>query len=359
MSKEDHHAESGLNAGPQIDATSVQASVTPGALPQARRTEVTPSPGEGAGGKAIFILGPTASGKTALAMQLADRYPVELVSIDSAQVFRDMNVGTAKPDAETLARYPHHLIDLISPEQNYSAAQFCGDALRVMADITARGKIPLLVGGTMLYYKALTEGLADMPKADASIRAAIDAEAAIHGWPHMHAELAKLDPDSAARLKPNDAQRIQRALEVVRLTGRTMAEIYAEQPRHELPYRRLTLALMPTDRAWLHERIALRFDLMLQQGLIEETRALRAKYALQAGLPSMRCVGYRQVWEMLEGEIPPPELRDRGIFATRQFAKRQITWLNSLPNLALFDCLKPALADTIQTHVDRFLSSTL
>lgn len=306
---------------------------------------------------AIFILGPTASGKTALAMQLADRFPVELISLDSAQVFRDMNIGTAKPDAETLARYPHHLIDLISPEESYSAARFCEDALRVMGEITARGKVPLIVGGTMLYYKALTEGLADMPKADAAIRAQIDAEAAVHGWPHMHMELAKLDPDSAARLKPNDAQRIQRALEVVRLTGRTMADIYAAQEKTPFPYRRLSVALMPTDRAWLHERIALRFDLMLAQGLVEETRALRSKYRLRADLPSMRCVGYRQTWEMLEGEIPPQELRDRGIFATRQFAKRQITWLNSLPNLALFDCTQAALAETINRNVTRFLST--
>lgn len=307
---------------------------------------------------AIFILGPTASGKTALAMQLADQFPVELVSIDSAQVFRDMNVGTAKPDAATLAKYPHHLINLISPEETYSAARFCSDALRVMGEITARGKVPVIVGGTMLYYKALTEGLADMPKADAAIRAQIDAEAAIHGWPHMHLELAKLDPESAARLKPNDAQRIQRALEVVRLTGRTMAEIYATQERQPFPYKRLTIALMPTDRAWLHERIALRFDMMLAQGLVEETRTLRSKYQLHAELPSMRSVGYRQVWEMLEGEIPPQELRDRGIFATRQFAKRQITWLNSLPNLALFDCMKPALAETINSNVNSFLSTT-
>lgn len=306
---------------------------------------------------ALFILGPTASGKTALAMGLADRFPVELISLDSAQVFRDMNIGTAKPDAETLAKYPHHLIDLISPEESYSAARFCEDARRVMGEITARGKVPLIVGGTMLYYKALTEGLADMPKADAAIRAQIDAEAAIHGWPHMHMELAKLDPDSAARLKPNDAQRIQRALEVVRLTGRTMADIYAAQEKTPLPYRRLSIALMPTDRAWLHERIALRFDLMLAQGLVEETRALRSKYQLRADLPSMRCVGYRQTWEMLEGEIPPQELRDRGIFATRQFAKRQITWLNALPNLALFDCTQAALAETINRNVTRFLST--
>lgn len=305
---------------------------------------------------AIFILGPTASGKTALSMQLADRFPVELISIDSAQVFRDMNIGTAKPDAATLQRYPHHLIDLISPEESYSAAQFCADAQRVMAEITARGKVPLIVGGTMLYYKALTEGLADLPQADPALRAAIDAEAAALGWPALHAELAKMDPETAARLKPNDAQRIQRALEVVRLTGEPMSAIYARQQRHPLPWRRLTIALMPTERAWLHERIALRFDEMLEQGLVAETEALRAKYHLHAGLPSMRCVGYRQAWEMLEGQIPPQALRDQGIFATRQFAKRQITWLNSLPNLALFDCLKPGLAETIHTNVAHFLT---
>lgn len=308
---------------------------------------------------AIFILGPTASGKTALAMQLADRYPVELISIDSAQVFRDMNVGTAKPDAEILQRYPHHLIDLISPEESYSAAQFCNDALKIMAEVTARGKVPLLVGGTMLYYKALTEGLADLPQADPALRAEIDAQAALHGWPALHAELAKVDPDSAARLKPNDAQRIQRALEVVRLSGEPMAAIYARQQKQVLPYRRLTFALMPTERAWLHERIAKRFDEMLAQGLVAETEGLRAKYRLSGERPSMRCVGYRQVWDMLEGKILPQELRDRGIFATRQFAKRQITWLNSLPNLTLFDCLKPALADTINTNVHSFLNAAL
>lgn len=306
---------------------------------------------------AIFILGPTASGKTALSMQLADRFPVELVSIDSAQVFRDMNIGTAKPDAATLQRYPHHLIDLISPEESYSAAQFCTDALRVMADITARGKVPVIVGGTMLYYKALTEGLADLPQADPELRTAIDTEAAARGWPALHAELAKLDPETAARLKPNDSQRIQRALEVVRLTGEPMAAIYARQQRAPLPYRRLTIALMPTERAWLHERIALRFDEMLAQGLVAETEALRAKYRLHGDLPSMRCVGYRQVWDMLEGQMPAAELRDRGIFATRQFAKRQITWLNSLPNLALFDCLKPGLTETIDTNVAHFLTN--
>lgn len=308
---------------------------------------------------AIFILGPTASGKTALAMQLADRYPVELISVDSAQVFRDMNVGTAKPDVETLRRYPHHLIDLISPEESYSAAQFCKDALKVMAEVTARGKVPLLVGGTMLYYKALTEGLADLPQADPAMRAEIDAQAALQGWPALHAELAKIDPDSAARLKPNDAQRIQRALEVVRLSGEPMAALYARQHRQALPYRRLTFALMPTERAWLHARIAQRFDEMLALGLVAETESLRKKYRLHGDLPSMRCVGYRQVWDMLEGKIPPQELRDRGIFATRQFAKRQITWLNALPNLTLFDCLKAALAETINHNVHRFLSAAL
>ncbi len=313
------------------------------------------NPSTGNMGKAIFILGPTASGKTALAMRLADQFPVELISIDSAQVFRDMNVGTAKPDAATLQRYPHHLIDLISPEESYSAAQFCKDALQAMADITARGNIPLIVGGTMLYYKALTEGLADLPQADLAVRTQIDAEAAAKGWPALHAQLAQVDPDTAARLKPNDSQRIQRAIEVFRLSGEPMSAIYARQEREVLPYRRMTIALMPTERAWLHERIAQRFDEMLAQGLVEETVSLRKKYALHGDMPSMRCVGYRQVWDMLEDKIPPRELRDRGIFATRQFAKRQITWLNSLPNLTLFDCLKPALAETIHTNVQNFL----
>jgi len=288
---------------------------------------------------AILMIGPTASGKTSLAFELATRFPCDIVSVDSAQVFRDMNVGTAKPDAATLARFPHRLIDLITPEERYSAAQFRADALREMADIATAGRIPLLVGGTMLYVKALREGLADLPQADAALRAAIDAEAAAHGWPALHAELAALDPDTAARLKPTDAQRIQRALEVVRLTGRTLGSFFAEQAAGALPFRMLNLALVPSDRAALHARIAERFDAMLNAGLVEEVLMLREKYRLDAGLPSMRCVGYRQVRDMLEGTLPRAELRDRGVFATRQFAKRQLTWLKSMDGLRIFDPL--------------------
>jgi tRNA dimethylallyltransferase len=292
---------------------------------------------------AILLIGPTASGKTALAFELATRFPCDIISVDSAQVFRDMNVGTAKPDAATLARFPHRLIDLITPEQRYSAAAFRADALREMESITAAGRIPLLVGGTMLYVKALREGLADLPPADPALRAGIDAEAAARGWPALHAELAQLDPETAARLKPTDAQRIQRALEVVRLSGRTLGSFFAEQAESALPFRMLNLALVPSDRAVLHARIGERFAAMLAAGLVDEVNALRAKYRLDAGLPSMRCVGYRQVWEMLEGELPASELRERGIYATRQFAKRQLTWLRGMTDLSLID---PLAADS-------------
>ncbi|MEW6164712.1 MAG: tRNA (adenosine(37)-N6)-dimethylallyltransferase MiaA [Pseudomonadota bacterium] len=278
---------------------------------------------------AIALIGPTASGKTDLALELAARFPVEIVSLDSAQVFVGMDIGTAKPDRETLARFPHHLIDLITPEERYSAARFRADALRVMGEITARGRVPLLVGGTMLYYKALVEGLADMPRADATLRAAIDAEAAAKGWPALHAELALHDPTTAARLAPTDAQRIQRALEVVRLTGRPLGDFWREQPDEALPFRLLTLALDAPERKLLHERIGQRFRAMLAAGLVAEVEGLRVRYRLSAELPSMRCVGYRQVWEMLAGRLPAAELADRGTFATRQFAKRQLTWLRA------------------------------
>lgn len=305
---------------------------------------------------AILLMGPTASGKTAAALDLATCFPVEIVSVDSAQVFRDMDVGTAKPDRATLERFPHHLIDLVTPEERYSAARFCEDALRVMAEIAARGNVPLLVGGTMLYFKALRSGLADLPQADAGLRAAIDAEARAHGWPALHAELARLDPATAARLAPTDAQRIQRALEVVRLTGEPLDAFFARQAPTPPPYRLLALALMPGDRAVLHRRIAERFDAMLADGLVAEVEALRARYALHAGLPSMRCVGYRQVWEMLEGRLPETELRDRGIFATRQFAKRQLTWLKSTPGIAVIDCLDPRSRAKIAQHVQSHVS---
>jgi tRNA dimethylallyltransferase len=254
-------------------------------------------------------------------------------------VFRDMNVGTAKPDAATLARFPHRLIDLITPEERYSAAQFRADALREMADITAAGRIPLLVGGTMLYVKALREGLADLPQADAALRAGIDAEAAARGWPALHAELAAArsgdrGAPQAHRCPAHPARTGSR-----RLTGRTLGSFFAEQATGALPFRMLNLALVPSDRAVLHARIAERFDAMLNAGLVEEVLMLRGKYRLDAGLPSMRCVGYRQVWDMLEGTLPSAELRDRGVFATRQFAKRQLTWLKSMDDLQIFDPL--------------------
>ena len=304
---------------------------------------------------AILIMGPTASGKTAAAMALADRFPVELISVDSAQVFIDMDVGTAKPDRATLARYPHRLIDLITPEHSYSAARFRHDALAAMAEISAAGKVPVLVGGTMLYFRALLHGLADLPQADAALRAGIDAEAAARGWPALHAELAALDPETAARLKPGDAQRIQRALEVVRLSGRTLGSFFAEQQAATPPFRILTLALVPQDRGTLHRRIERRFDAMLNAGLVEEVLMLREKYRLDGSLPSMRCVGYRQVWDMLEGGLPRAELRDRGVFATRQFAKRQLTWLRSMEGLKVVDPLDaqalPAVMDATRRHL--------
>lgn len=306
---------------------------------------------------AILIMGPTASGKTAVAMALADRFPVELISVDSAQVFRDMDVGTAKPDRATLARYPHRLIDLISPEESYSAARFRSDALAAMAEITAAGKVPLLVGGTMLYFRALLHGLADLPQADAQLRAEIDAEAAAEGWPAMHAKLAVLDPSTAARLHTTDSQRIQRALEICRLSRRPMSELLAASAQQKPPYDLLQIGLLPSDRAVLHQRIARRFDEMLLAGLDDEVRALRQKYRLDLNLPSMRCVGYRQTWEAQDGLLPRQELRDRGIFATRQLAKRQITWLTNSFEAEIFDCLDPALTDQISARVAAFLSS--
>ena len=288
---------------------------------------------------AICLMGPTASGKTAVSLGLTLRFPLEIVSVDSAQVFRDMDIGTAKPDRATLEKFPHHLIDLISPEESYSAARFRSDALRVMAEITARGRIPLLAGGTMLYFKALRDGLSDLPQADAELRRAIDEEAQRRGWPALHADLAALDPAAAARLKPTDAQRIQRALEVVRLTGAPLAESIARRTEAAVPYRLIQLALQQSDRAVLHARIAQRFDAMLEAGLIDEVSALRRKYRLHAGLPSMRCVGYRQVWDYLEGRSDRAALREKGIAATRQLAKRQLTWLRAWEDVAPLDCL--------------------
>ncbi len=306
---------------------------------------------------AILIMGPTASGKTAVAMALADRFPVELISVDSAQVFRDMNVGTAKPDAATLERYPHRLIDIISPEESYSTARFRDDALATMAEISAAGKVPVLVGGTMLYFRSLLQGLAELPKADPALRAEIDADAAQLGWPAMHQKLAAFDPLTATRLHPTDSQRIQRALEVCRLSGRPMSALLAESGQMRPPYDFLSIGLLPSVRTTLHERIARRFDEMLLGGLNDEVRHLRQKYNLNLNLPSMRCVGYRQTWEAQDGLLPASELRDRGIFATRQLAKRQITWLTNSFESENFDCLAPALSEKIAGRVAGFLSA--
>jgi tRNA dimethylallyltransferase len=301
--------------------------------------------------QAILLMGPTASGKTAIAMALAQHFPVELISVDSAQVFRDMNIGTAKPDATTLREFPHHLIDLISPEEAYSAARFRHDALEAMADITARGKIPLLVGGTMLYFKALLEGLAELPKACPETRADIDAQANSLGWPAVHAELAKVDPVTAARLHPTDAQRVQRALEIYRLSGRPMSALLDEGQKQAPAYDYLSLGLLPSDRSVLHTRIAERFDAMLAAGLENEVSALRKNYQLTPDLPSMRCVGYRQVWEAQDGTSPRSEMRDRGIYATRQLAKRQITWIGNTLKPEIFDCLSPGLLQEVEQRL--------
>ncbi|HUW49736.1 MAG TPA: tRNA (adenosine(37)-N6)-dimethylallyltransferase MiaA [Sulfuricella sp.] len=292
-------------------------------------------------------MGPTASGKTGVAVELVQRLPCEIISVDSALVYRGMDIGTAKPDAATLALAPHHLIDIIDPTQSYSAAQFRADALRLMAEITARGNIPLLTGGTMLYFKALQQGLDDLPQADPAIRAAIDAMATANGWPAMHAELARLDPVTSARLNPADGQRIQRALEVCQITGRPMSELFGQGNAVELPYRVIALALQPGDRAILHERIAQRFDAMLAQGLIEEVEQLRREFALDPAMPSMRCVGYRQAWQYLDGEFSLAELREKGIAATRQLAKRQLTWLRGMESVVSFDCLERNLSAAV------------
>jgi tRNA dimethylallyltransferase len=305
---------------------------------------------------AIFLMGPTASGKTGAAVELVSKLPVELISVDSALVFRDMNIGTAKPDAATLASAPHHLIDVIDPTSAYSAANFRSDALRLMAGITARGKIPLLVGGTMLYFKALSEGMSGLPQANAEVRARLDARAALIGWPAMHEKLALIDPETATRLQPNDAQRIQRALEVLEITGEAMSALFAKQSSETLPYNVLKIALVPSERSVLHQRIAARFDEMLKLGLVDEVKGLLAKYpTLTAESTSMRCVGYRQTLEHLRGDYDAAELRDRGIFATRQLAKRQLTWLRGMDDVIELDCLQADLNSVVLVKVEQFL----
>jgi tRNA dimethylallyltransferase len=284
---------------------------------------------------AYALLGPTASGKSALALKAAEKLPLEIVSLDSALVYRGMDIGTAKPGRALRERVPHHLIDVIDPDESYSAGRWRADAIRTVSEILARNNIPLLVGGTMLYYRALTAGLDELPQADARVRAEIDADATARGWPALHAELARVDPDAARRIAPKDSQRIQRALEVWRVTGKPISSLQGSS-RSELPFELRGIALMP-ERAALHERIERRFDAMLRLGLIDEVKALRKKYRLSASMPSMRAVGYRQVWEYLEGLTDRPTMRSRAVAATRQLAKRQMTWLRSFPDLVRLD----------------------
>lgn len=298
---------------------------------------------------AIFLMGPTASGKTDLALQLADALPCEIISVDSALIYRTMDIGSAKPSAAILQQYPHHLIDILDPVQSYSAAQFRDDALQAMAEITARGRIPLLVGGTMLYFKALTEGLAAMPSADPVVRARLEQQAASEGWAALHAQLQRIDPVSALRIHPNDPQRLLRALEVWHISGQTMTQLRAQQDLEKqqllasnsahLPYNVATFAIAPQQRSVLHERIAQRFHLMLEQGFLAEVEALRQRGDLHIDLPSIRAVGYRQAWAYLDGDYAYEEMIERGIIATRQLAKRQFTWLRSWKDVEWLDSL--------------------
>ena len=322
----------------------------------------------------IALAGPTASGKTAAALAIAQRWPVEIISVDSALVYRGMDIGTAKPAPHELATVPHHLIDIRDPLNAYSAAEFVQDAKRLMREITARGRRPLLVGGTMLYFKALTQGIDDMPKADPDVRALIAMQAQTKGWPAMHAELAKVDPMTAARLQPQDSQRISRALEVFRISGQPLSFFQtrnaAKNASHsatnsvaghahkqgdaaDIDVNFRLISLEPTERSWLHARIAARFDAMLAAGFIDEVKALRARGDLNPDLPSMRCVGYRQAWEALDGDFDMNELRDKGIFATRQLAKRQITWLRSMPERHVVACDAPDALEQVLALVSK------
>ncbi|CUJ89001.1 tRNA dimethylallyltransferase [Achromobacter sp. 2789STDY5608615] len=298
----------------------------------------------------ICLAGPTAAGKSASTLALAERWPLEIVNVDSATIYRGMDIGTAKPSPAEQALVPQHLLDILDPAQSYSAAEFRADALRLIGEITARGRIPLLAGGTMMYYKALRDGLDDLPQADPALRAELEARAARDGWPALHAELARLDPVTAARLAPNDSQRIQRALEICQLSGQPMSALLGRQRASAGGdgNRYLTISLEPSERAALHARIEQRFDAMLANGLLDEVRGLHARADLHPGLPSVRCVGYRQMWAHLDGEISLDEAREQGIAATRQLAKRQITWLRAQPERVIVDCLAAdAVAQTI------------
>jgi len=300
----------------------------------------------------VCIMGPTASGKTDLAITLSKKYPMDIISVDSAMVYKGMDIGTAKPDAQTLACAPHRLVDFLDPAEPYSAAQFCNDALREMQQITEQGRIPLLVGGTMLYFKALLYGLSDMPSADEATREKLVAETEALGLAAMHARLAEVDPQSAQRIHPNDPQRIQRALEVYELTGISLTAWQAK-PAEPLPYQPVQIALVPTDRSWLHERIELRFEMMLKQGLVEEVKTLFQRKDLDENKPAIRAVGYRQVWQHLAGQLGYDDMQERGIIATRQLAKRQLTWLRSMPDLTIFDCINKNLELEVLNYIEQ------
>ena len=306
---------------------------------------------------AVAIMGPTASGKTAAALQVAAAIPSEIISVDSALIYRGMNIGTAKPTLAERAFVPHHLIDILDPTESYSVRQFCDDAVRLVTDIITRGKLPLLVGGTMLYFKGLREGLDDLPPADPALRAQIDMEIARHGITALHARLRELDPVTAERLKPTDTQRIQRAMEIALLTGQPMSALIAKSAQPELPFSLLPIALEPADRSVLHARIATRFDDMLSANpsLLDEVSALRSRGDLHLGLPSMRCVGYRQAWEYLDGSITKEEFKEKGVAATRQLAKRQLTWLRGMEDRLVIDCLAADASAQALGHIQEAL----
>lgn len=307
---------------------------------------------------AIFLMGPTASGKTGLAIKLRQRFPLEIISVDSALVYRGMEIGTAKPDATILAHSPHRLIDIRDPAESYSAAEFRADALAEMDAITRSGRVPLLVGGTMLYFRALCRGLATMPAASAPLRQRLDEEGERLGWPAMHARLATLDPRAAARINANDPQRIQRALEVLEITGRTLSELHAEQQHtgeSDFNYRVLRIVVCPSERHILHKRINTRFLTMLEQGFLHEMKALHDRGDLDPGMPSMRCVGYRQAWEYLEGRLTREEFVNKAMAATRQLAKRQLTWLRQEPAALWYDLDEDSAQESVFKSVAGFV----
>ena len=306
---------------------------------------------------AVFLMGPTASGKTGLAVEMCKRYPLEIISVDSALVYRGMDIGTAKPDKETLEIAPHRLIDIRDPAESYSAAEFRDDALREMELITAAGKVPLLVGGTMLYFRALEHGLSELPAADPEVRKQLEQQAAEIGWSAMHEILQQKDPQAASRIHPNDPQRIQRALEVIRISGQSMSELHAKTSAYKLDYRLLKIIISPEPRSVLHERIERRFDLMIDAGFADEMKGLFARSDLDAAKPSMRAVGYRQAWEWLQGKSTFEQMREKTIFATRQLAKRQLTWLRQDSASVWYDLQTDSAGREVFELLERFLEA--